>query len=509
VTIALTTILPANGQSPLAYVRTKAGFFTVAAAVVATAAAVYSGWHVGGSNKYQVVLPLALLVGGVLGTIALTRFGAFVFLVLGVRASIDLFKLTGPSAGNTISNASASRGLDPSSILGILFLLGATLWLAGQFYRHGYLRGSRLRLAMMSFWLAGLLSILGSAQMLVSALEALRVAAVVMMYVVLEQLIRTRTLMINLLKAVYASMLFPLAYTVALMAIGHPPSEVKGSFTRIAGPFSQSTTFGRYLAFMIIFGVAIFPYLSKRSKRMMAGILALSGVFLLLTLTRGALIGCIVGLVVVAVVQRNTKILVGFVIAAVAAAFFVPGLSNRFAEVGATRAVGGAPTGNTLLWRFGYWTEVLPLANSNPITGIGLNMTQYKTTDEKQPHNDFIRAYVETGALGFLCYCAWLISLVGLGRRAARRAPPRSMDRAIAVGFLGCAMGFVVMSAGANVLSNVVSVWYLIAFAGAAAFVDRAYAPDRTTGPMTDRTTNAEPDDEPGAEPAAALAART
>lgn len=477
-TAVLTTILPMRQQSLLAYVRTRTGFFTVAAAAMATFAAVYSGWHMGGNGtKYQVVLPLALLVGGVLGAIALTRFGAFVFLVLGVRASIDLFKLTGPTAGSTISNASASRGLDPSSILGILFLLAAALWLASQYYRYGFLSGSRLRLAMVSFWLAGAVSILGSSVMIVSALEALRLAAVVMMYVVLEQLITSRRSMINLLKALYASMLFPLAYTVVLMGVGSPPSEVKGSFTRIAGPFSQSTTFGRYLAFMIIFGVAILPYLSKRSKRIMAGILALSGVFLLLTLTRGALIGCIIGLLVVAVVQRNKKILVGFLIAGVAAAFVVPGLANRFAEVGSTRAVGGAPTGNTLLWRFGYWTQVLPLANSNPVTGIGLNMTQYKTTDEKQPHNDFIRSYVETGALGFICYCAWMISLVGLGRRASRRAPPRTMDRAVAVGFLGCAASFVVQSAGANVMSNVVSVWYLIGFAAAAAFIDRTYAP--------------------------------
>jgi O-antigen ligase len=175
--------------------------------------------------------------------------------------------------------------------------------------------------------------------------------------------------------------------------------------------------------------------------------------------------------------QRQKKVLMALAIAGVLAAILVPGLASRFAVVSdTTRAAGAAPTGNTLLWRLGYWAQVLPLANKNPVTGIGLAMTQYKTDSAKQPHNDFIRAYVETGILGFLTYGAWLISLVGLGRRAAKRAPPGSMERAIAVGYLSSAIAFVLESVGANVMSNVVSLSYLIAFAAAATYVSRTYA---------------------------------
>ena len=466
--------------------RTRGGVLTLLAAGVATLAAVYSGWNMGsGGSKIAAVVPLAFLVGGLLGALALTRFGPFVFLVLGVRASITLFKLSGSATGTTSGgNDAASRGLDPSVILGILFVLASGLWLAAQFYRHGFLVGSKLRLALVAFWTAGLVSAFGSAVALVSLVESLRILAVVMMYIVLEQLITSRKAMINLILAVYASTLFPLGYTLATFFVGHPPSEVKGSYTRITGTLGQATAFGRYLSYIIVFGVAILPFLSKRGKRAMVVCLGLSSVFLLLTLTRGALIATILGVVVVSVMQGNKKVLASLAVAGIAAAFLIPGLASRFAVVSDTsRAAGAAPTGNTLLWRLTYWAQVLPLANKNPVTGIGLAMTQYKTDAAKQPHNDFIRAYVETGVLGFVTYVAWLIALLGLGRRAAKRAPPKSMERAIAVGYFGCAIAFVLESVGANVMSNVVCVWYLIAFAGAAAYISRTYDPAR--GPLT------------------------
>jgi O-antigen ligase len=457
---------------------------TVAAAVVAAAAALYSGMSMRTGNRLGVGLPLALFVAAALAVLACTRFGAFTYLVLGVRASIDLFKLSGAAAGNVTTNSAATRGLDPSSILGVLFLLAAGLWLVAQYSKKGRLQGSPLRLALVAFATTGLLSVFGASEPLVSFMEFLRLLAVVVMYAVLEQLVTTRRALHQLLVTAYVSMLFPLGYTLVRCGLGDPPSEVKGSFSRITGPFSQSTTFARYLAFMIVFGVAIFPYLARRAKVAMGVILAISSVFLVLTLTRGALIGAIVGLVVVAVLRRSKTMLLGFALGAILAAALVPGLSSRFAEVGSTRAVGGVPTGNTLEWRLGYWAQVLPLANHNPVTGIGLNMTQYNTDDAKQPHNDFIRAYVETGVLGLLAYVSMLVALVRTGTRALRRAPPRSFDHAIAAGFLGCALAYVVQSMGANVMSNVVCVWYLIAFAAAASFVSRgdSHASDRAVG---------------------------
>ena len=47
---------------------------------------------------------------------------------------------------------------------------------------------------------------------------------------------------------------------------GSPSSEVRGSFTRLTGPFNQSNTFARYLAFLLVFGIAIYPYVKPKLK---------------------------------------------------------------------------------------------------------------------------------------------------------------------------------------------------------------------------------------------------
>jgi len=446
---------------------------SLGAAILGTVAAMFSGFAWASGDKTRIILPLAALGAIVFGVLALTRFAAFVYLVIGMRASIDLFKLSGSSAGNTVTNNAAARSLDPSSIVGVLFLLAAAVWLIARYHDQGHLRGSRLRLLWVTFWAAGVVSVVGSSIPLTSAMETLRIGTVVMMFVVLEQIIVDRESMMRVLTAVYVSTLFPLLYTFYGFATGHPSAEVKGGFTRITGPFSQSTTYGRYLAFMIIFGVAVYPYLKGRVKIAMGVIVGISSVFLLLTLTRGALAGAIAGLVVVMIVQRSKTLLVGFALALVLGVTLAPGLWTRLTEVTASQQVGGAQTGNTLAWRLDYWTQVLPLANSNPITGIGLNVTQYKLDAAKQPHNDFLRAYVETGLLGLVTFVGALWAMVRIGRQAVRRSAPDSLERGIAVGYLGAAVAYVLESAGDNVMSNVVCLVYVIAFAAAASFIAR------------------------------------
>jgi putative inorganic carbon (HCO3(-)) transporter len=194
-------------------------------------------------------------------------------------------------------------------------------------------------------------------------------------------------------------------------------------------------------------------------------------VFLLLTYTRTAILGALLGLLVVGFVQSK-RLLFGIVVIVVGVLLLVPQLSSRFTGLSESSPAFG-PDNNSLTWRLDYWTEVLPLARSNPVTGIGIRMTERQTDEAKQPHNDFIRTYVETGLIGLSAYVALLISLVTLGRRAVRASPRRSLERGVGAGFLGCAVAFIAVSVSANIISNVVTLWYLFAFAAAASAVVR------------------------------------
>ncbi len=448
--------------------RNRTTLLTVLAAVTAAAAGAYTAWSVGAGHRLAALLPVALLLGVAVAALALTRFAAYVLLMLAVRPMVDLFKLSGPTAGQAgVGGDGVSRTMDPSTVLGVMFLVAAGLWLAARARRTG-LRGTPLSWALLLVGATCLVSALGADKPANSLLEALRILTVVVMFVVLQQLVADQRYARRVLVAAYVALALVVAYTVLTSLTGNPPAEVKGSFVRITGPFAQSTTFGRYLMFMLVFGVAIYRYLPARLRVAMAVLLVPSFVFLFLTNTRSAILGVAIGLVVVTVVQRSVRMLVALCLTAVLGLIFLPAVGDRFAQLADARAVGGAPTGNTLAWRLGYWAEVVTLADRNPLTGIGPNMTQYQTDEAKKPHNDFLRAYVETGILGLLAYLAMVALLLHAGLRALRRAPPGTLARGVAVGNLGCVVAFVAVSAASNVLSSVATLWYLVAFAAVA-----------------------------------------
>ena len=119
-----------------------------------------------------------------------------------------------------------------------------------------------------------------------------------------------------------------------------------------------------------------------------------------------------------------------------------------------------------------YWAEALDLAHASPITGIGLKQVAAQSEEGKQPHNDFLRAYVEMGVVGLAAYLWMIWQFLNTGRRAVRvtRDGP-ARDKAFAIGFAGCAAGYVLMCLVANLMSQVVVGVYFAAFAGGAAAI--------------------------------------
>ncbi|HEX2235982.1 MAG TPA: O-antigen ligase family protein [Actinomycetota bacterium] len=437
---------------------------TFVGVAVAVALASLSG-IAASDSKTSAVLPLAIAVGLCLGALALTRFGAFVELMLIARASLDLAKLSGTGG---LGEDAGARALDPAGILGVLFLAAAALWLAAQRRRRGRLQGSPLRRALLTLMAAGFLSLLGTSSASQTVLEIVRIAAAVMMFVVLEETMGERDRMRRLLRAVYLSTLFPLAFTALGILSGNPRSEVKGAFTRVMGPFYQSNTFGRYLMLMLVFGVGVYPYLSARRRRQMAVVLFGCAVCLVLTLTLSALAACVVGLCVVGWLQSK-RVLLGLAVGGVLFLMVFPQLGARLGELTSSEAAVGTDQQNTLEWRLAHWSDVLGLASENPVTGIGLGTTGESA--DRSPHNDFVRAYVEMGVVGLAAYVAVLAALLALARRALAAAPPGSLDRGVAVGYTGCAVAFLLVSAVSNVMSSVVILWYFLSFAAAASSV--------------------------------------
>ncbi len=196
--------------------------------------------------------------------------------------------------------------------------------------------------------------------------------------------------------------------------------------------------------------------------------MAVAAVFLIGTYTRGAWVATAVGLLVVAGLHSR-KMLFAVVGVLVAVALLVPSVSGRFADLGTQTRPSGDP-GNSLAWRMGHWGETLALADGRQVTGIGLKMV--RETSVAAAHNDFIRAYTETGVIGLLAYLGLLFAFVRTAF-AALRSSAQGFDRGLAMGFAGCVAGLLTISLTDNVFSQVVVLWYFAVFAVAAAAVAR------------------------------------
>ena len=453
--------------------RTKVFFAVISLVILAVAVESGIEAYLGG-NKLLLVVPIAALAGVGMVAIGLVNFENFVFTTIAIRSSLDITK---PQAGNTgaagVGNPTAS-GLDPAGALAVLFILVAFFWMLSRM-RAGRKSppASIHRVCLILFAAAGYLSIIDSASFSVSLLEAIRVSAVVVMLAVLEVMLVDREMIKRLIASIYVSAVVPVGYTI-FNVVTHHAQFTSGGFDRYQGTFSQPNPFAIYLTMLIVMGAALFPHLTQRKKIGMAVLLFLSVVCLYFTFTRSAWIACVIGLFAVAIMGRRRLmlgILVGGIMVSLVA---LPSVAARFADLGSSTSAAGYSS-NSLSWRFSFWGDVLPLANRDPITGIGLNMSSFATSQQKEPHNDFLRAYVETGIIGVIAYLALLVSMVLVARDSMRFTKRRawSYERSIAVGFAACVIAFVVISIVSNVISEVIVLWYYVAFAAAAYAVTR------------------------------------
>ena len=458
-------------------------------ALTITAIAAESGYVLAtGGSKWWIILPIGILVGLAMVAIGLVNFEIFTYIVIAIRSSLDVAR---PDLGNNgaagIGTAQAS-GIDPAGALAVLFMGMSLFWfLTRRMAGATSPPASIHRICLFIFAAAGYLSVIGSSRPSVSLLEAIRVSAVAVMLAVMEILLVNRAAIKKLLIAIYASSIAPVGLTLFYILL-HKPQFVSGGFARYQGTFSQPNPFAIYLTMLIVMGTALLPHLKPRVRVLMLVDMGASLICLYYTYTRSAWVATIIGVVAVAVLGRRKVLGAAIVAGLVVGLIALPTISQRFEDLisvaGGTSVNASGNTSNSLAWRFDYWAVVLPLADKNPVTGIGLKMSSFLTDQAKEPHNDFLRAYVETGIIGTIAYLALLLSMVLVARQGMRESAP-GFDHSIAVGFAGCVIAFVLISIVSNVITEVIVLWYYVAFAAAAYAVTKFPASEHEPEPAT------------------------
>ena len=404
---------------------------------------------------------VAAVVGVVLLALAYLRFEAFLLTVLAIRTSVDWTNAPSGAGEPTKSGAMTTA-------LALVFLGAAVLWLLVQFKSGRLVPPSLLSLAWLAFVGVALVSAVAADRRPESLAEWGRIATVVGMLLVLQQMLGQGVSVRRVLVACYVSAVVPLVLAAyqAVTSGGAAP----GGVARVRGTFAHPNAFGFYLVILLVMGVALLPHVARNLRLPLLALLWISALALLVTYSRGSWFALIIGLIVVGVLQSPRTILLMLGVAVVLAVS-VPPITARLLDLQQGPNVAGIE-GNSLAWRFEYWDTLIDLANDSPIVGIGPKMTQYVTDSAKVPHNDYLRAYVETGVLGLSAYIAVVAALIHTARHALSWAPA-GLGQGVAVGFAGCVASFLLFSVAENLMSQVVVLWYFAAFAAAAVTVSR------------------------------------
>lgn len=475
----------------LAAVRRRGGWASVPvpiATVVALCVAVAVGAATG--RPLVAVAAVGLVAAVVLAWAALHRFEVLALALVAARPALD-----------AVQRGDAGGSAPLATAVGLGFAaVGVCWWLAqvagaraaravgGDISAH---RPSSVTVGLVAFTAAGALSAIGATDVSGSLVEVARLAAGCAMVVVLDRVVDRPSVAARFLAAALAATALPglVGLTQAATSGGRVNSE---GLSRVSGTFAHPNAFALHLAMVLVMAFALLPRVVPRLRPLLLAVVVLDAGLLLLTYSRSGWVAAAAGIAVVGVLQSR-RLLVTVVAAAVAAALLVPGVSGRLGDLGDERAVTGG-AGNSFVWRLDHWAEAVPLANDNPVTGIGLGMVQERTSTEKVLHNDVLRAYVETGVVGAIAYLGFLGGLVAVARRSLRRAAGLRVDGeddwrvGAAVGLCGVVAVFIVFSIGGNAITQVVQLWVLAALvAGGAAATRPEPAPALTQDPSPDR----------------------
>jgi O-antigen ligase len=231
---------------------------------------------------------------------------------------------------------------------------------------------------------------------------------------------------------------------------------------RAYGSFEQPNPFGGYLGLHLplVVSVAAFGMVGRWwSRGAVIGCAAIIGTCLIATMSRGAWLGQVTGLLVVALVgsQKARHAVATFgglgVVLVLAAWPVLPGaVTDRVQSIFASLLSFGddaralTPENWAVLERLSQWTAGWRMFAANPLVGVGIGNYNNAYDDYRLPewpvalghaHNHYLTIAAEAGIFAAIAYVVLLIVAVRQTLRGWRTAST-AFGRAIGLGALGC-----------------------------------------------------------------------
>lgn len=362
---------------------------------------------IAGSGVFDPALTVvSLVVAAACTALAAVRtMAGFVLLILAMRPLLD------------VGSGPRGSGASVTQLVGVGLIVVLSVWLV----RHRVavwrrFTGDRLSMALAALLVVLMLSTIGSVDPVGSGPFVLRFATGCALYLVVDLLLFRGSLQPRqVVNAAFFAACVALGYS-ALGLLGLPVTHEKDGLTALKSVFHLSNNFAHFLVPFMVVAAAWSVRARGRRRWVAVAFLVTALVQLMLTETRGAWVAAFVGFIVLGALL-DRRLLYGTIGVTLCLVLFVPSVQDRVLTVVPSPEQSRTESSGT--WRLQHWGELLPLASDSPVLGVGPDQSVRLTG--KEPHNDFLRSYVELGVAG-VCAFLWVLSeMVRTARRALRR----------------------------------------------------------------------------------------
>lgn len=368
-------------------------------------------------------LPL-LLVGGILSIILLFR--APILLLFGliiVRMSLDY-------SSQYVSFTLYNITLSFSQLLGVgIAFLGFVILIL----KRNLLLRYPLNIPFLTLFLWGGLTLSYSLYLKVTLQELLRIfdlfALGFLAYVTIRETVNFK----HLLHTFFLSSILPVLFGLYQYAFHIGLSDENVSILRIFGTFSHPNVYSLYLFALIVFGsLYLLLFAESGIKRIiMLGVLGIFSAMLILTFARVAWIALFLFVFLISLFRYRLLLFPLFLLPFVLYVFS-PAFQARVTE-----SFTPDPD-SSLVWRQTLWKDVTRYSIQEERLLLGSGMDTFPKVSESvrgtnhgpnDPHNDFVKFFVEGGLVGVGIFILYLVSLGYLMIKKYRASRPGSALR--------------------------------------------------------------------------------
>ena len=301
-------------------------------------------------------------------------------------------------------------------------------------------------------------------------IDSLRILSIVFIYVLSYVSITSYALFRKLIYVIIASSFVSLILAALQFIKGVGYTDVAFSELRIFGAFTHPNVYGTYLL-TIISTVLIGIVTAKSTKEKIILIMILIIEFFALTMTFTR-IAWIMGLFIIGgfLIIKNRILALPLFLTVVFSYFALPEIRDR-----ANEALTLSPD-SSLVWRFNLWHDTVFYTISNNDIWLGngtgsfmdfANEIRGDLFGDLEPHNEYVRSFVENGLIGLSAFVLYIISFTTiLISKITNSKDKRARNIFFVLSLLFIALSFASLSD--HILRSTPLQWVLMALLGGA-----------------------------------------